>query len=283
MPERHRSPSSGPRTETGGPTDAPRNRSRLEGEDLVVGYGPRPVIDGLDITVPTGELSVIVGPNACGKSTLLRALARMLPLRRGQVFLDGATIGTYAPKEVARRLGLLPQSPVAPEGIVVEDLVARGRYPHQRVLQWWSEEDQRAVEHAMERAGVVDLAQRPVLELSGGQRQRVWIALALAQDTPVLLLDEPTTYLDIAHQVEVLDLARSLQEEGTTVVLVLHELNLAFRYATHLIVMSAGEVVARGNPREIVTPQLLHEVYGLACRVLEDPESGAPLVVPRAH
>jgi iron complex transport system ATP-binding protein len=246
-----------------------------------VGYGERSVIEGLDVEVPTGGLTVIVGPNACGKSTLLRALARMLPVRRGSVELDGRPIGSYGTKEVARRLGLLPQSPVAPEGIVVEDLVARGRYPHQGILRQWTPEDQRAVAAALERAGVADLADRVVGELSGGQRQRVWIALALAQDTPILLLDEPTTYLDISHQVDVLNLARSLQRDGITVVVVLHELNLAFRYATHLIVMSQGAVVVQGQPREVVTEELIEDVYGLPCRIIEDPETGSPLVVPR--
>ena len=253
---------------------------RLRGRELTIGYGDSAVIEGLDIGIPTGELTVIVGPNACGKSTLLRALARMLPARSGTVELDGVPIGDHPTKEVARRLGLLPQSPVAPDGIVVGDLVARGRYPHQGVLRQWSESDRVAVEAAMERAGVGALADRFVSELSGGQRQRVWIALALAQETPILLLDEPTTYLDIAHQVEVLGLARSLQREGYTVVVVLHELNLAFRYASNLIVMRAGEIVAQGGVDEIVTAELIEQVYGLRCRLLEDPVSGRPLVVP---
>lgn len=254
--------------------------ARLAGRDLTVGYGDAAVISGLDIAIPAGELTVIVGPNACGKSTLLRALARMLPARTGVVELDDAPIGSYAPKEVARRLGLLPQSPVAPDGIVVADLVARGRYPHQGVLRQWSDADQRAVDEAMARAGVTELAERMVGELSGGQRQRVWIAMALAQQTPILLLDEPTTFLDIAHQVEVLDLARSLRRDGYTVVVVLHELNLAFRYASHLIVMHAGDVVAQGPVAQVVTAELIERVYGLPCRILTDPVSGRPLVIP---
>ncbi len=253
---------------------------RLAGRDLTIGYGDKTIITGLDIRIPTGELTVIVGPNACGKSTLLRALARMLPTKTGTVELDGAPIGSYPPKEVARRLGLLPQSPIAPDGIVVEDLVARGRYPHQGVLRQWSEKDQQAVDSAMDRAGVTDLADRMVGELSGGQRQRVWIAMALAQQTPILLLDEPTTYLDIAHQVEVLNLARGLQRDGYTVVVVLHELALAFRYATNLIVMQEGAVVAQGEVDQVVTAELVEEVYGLPCRLITDPVSGRPIVVP---
>lgn len=253
---------------------------RLAGRDVTIGYGDRTIIAGLDVRIPTGELTVIVGPNACGKSTLLRALARMLPARTGVVELDGQPIAGYPPKEVARRLGLLPQSPTAPDGIVVEDLVARGRYPHQGVLRQWSDADTRAVESAMARAGVADLADRMVGELSGGQRQRVWIAMALAQQTPILLLDEPTTYLDIAHQVEVLNLARELQRGGQTVVVVLHELNLAFRYATNLIVMHEGAIVVQGEVADIVTERLIADVYGLPCRLLDDPVSGRPLVVP---
>jgi iron complex transport system ATP-binding protein len=248
---------------------------------LTVGYGDQRVIADLDVAIPTGQLTVIVGPNACGKSTLLRALARMLPARTGQVELDGRAITAYPPKEVARRLGLLPQSPIAPDGIVVEDLVARGRYPHQGVLRQWSDRDQRAVDSAMSRAGVADLSDRLVGELSGGQRQRVWIALALAQQTPILLLDEPTTYLDIAHQVEVLNLARSLQREGFTVVVVLHELTLAFRYATWLIVMSQGAIVAQGPVAEVVTAELIEQVYNLPCQLIVDPVSGRPIVVPQ--
>jgi iron complex transport system ATP-binding protein len=255
----------------------------LAAHGLSVGYGEHIVIASLDVTIPTGELTVIVGPNACGKSTLLRALARMLPARAGTVELDGQEISRYAPKEVARRLGLLPQSPIAPDGIAVEDLVARGRYPHQGILRQWSARDQDAVNSAMDRAGVADLADRLVAELSGGQRQRVWIGLALAQQTPILLLDEPTTFLDIAHQVEVLDLARGLQREGFTVVVVLHELTLAFRYATHLIVMSGGAITAQGPVVKVVTAELIESVYGLPCQLITDPISGRPIVIPSKY
>ena len=252
----------------------------LIAENIRVGYGNRVIIDDLSVTIPAGELTVIVGPNACGKSTLLRALARMLPVTAGRVVLNGTPIKQLASKAIARQLGLLPQSPNAPDGIIVADLVARGRYPHQGVLKQWSDADAAAVKQAMQRARVDELADRPVAELSGGQRQRVWIAMTLAQDTPILLLDEPTTYLDISHQVEVLRLARQLQREGRTVVVVLHELNLAFRYATNLIVMRDGAIVAEGAVNDVVTAELVHEVYGLLCVVLTDPISGRPLVSP---
>lgn len=252
----------------------------LRARGITVGYGARTIIRGLDVDIPEGELTVIVGPNACGKSTLLRALARMLPVTTGAVELDGTPIGKLNPKAIARKLGLLPQNPVAPDGIVVEDLVGRGRYPHQGVLRQWSDADGRAVERALERADVAELADRYAGELSGGQRQRVWIAMALAQETPILLLDEPTTYLDIAHQVEVLNLARELQRDGFTVVVVLHELNLAFRYATNLIVMKEGGIVAQCEVNDIVTEGLIRDVYGLPCRLIPDPVVGRPLVVP---
>lgn len=253
----------------------------LAGKGLVVGYGGAPVLDGVDFAVPSGQFTVIVGPNACGKSTLLKTLARVLRPSSGQVELSGRAISSYSPKQVARQVALLPQSPQAPEGISVADLVARGRHPHQSLLRQWSLADERAVQDALERAGVANLADRRVEELSGGQRQRVWIAMALAQDTPVLLLDEPTTYLDISHQVEVLELAAALQRQGRTVVAVLHELALAFRYATHLVVMRQGAIVAQGPPREIVTEQLIEKVFDLPCQLLHDPQTGAPLVLPR--
>ncbi|GLZ42779.1 ABC transporter ATP-binding protein [Actinokineospora sp. NBRC 105648] len=256
---------------------------RLRADGLTLGYDDRVVARDLSLTIPDGSFTVIVGPNACGKSTLLKALARMVKPRAGTVHLDGAPIGSYSTREIARRLGLLPQSSIAPPGITVGDLVARGRYPHRRLLRQWSTADERAVVEAMRGTGVDALAARPVDELSGGQRQRVWLAMVLAQQTSVLLLDEPTTFLDIAHQVEVLDLCADLHEQGNTLVLVLHDLNQACRYATHLVVMSAGAVVAQGDPAEIVTPDLLADVFGLPCRVIEDPETNTPLVVPLAR
>lgn len=253
---------------------------RLVGRDLSVGYGDHQVISHLDVSIPSGEITVIVGPNACGKSTLLRTIARLLPTSTGVVELDGVPIDSYASKDVARRLGLLPQSPLSPDGILVEDLVGRGRYPHQGVLRQWSSRDQEAVDVALQRAGVADLAGRQITDLSGGQRQRVWLAMILAQETPILLLDEPTTYLDITHQVEVLNLARQLHREGVTVVMVLHELTLAFRYATNLVVMKDGAIVAQGPVSDVVTTELIEDVYDLPCQLLTDPVNERPIVIP---
>lgn len=258
--------------------------SRLEAQSIRVGYDERVIIDDLTMHVPDGRITAVVGANACGKSTLLRALARLLKPASGTVLLDGESIHSMRTKEVARRLGLLPQSAIAPDGITVADLVARGRAPHQRLLQQWSREDEAAVVGAMEVTNTLDLAHRPVDELSGGQRQRVWIALTLAQRTPLLLLDEPTTFLDIAHQVEVLDLVAELNErDGTTVVMVLHDLNQACRYAHHVIAMKVGAVVAVGGPTEVITPSLVRDVFGLDCVVIDDPVAGTPLVVPAAR
>jgi iron complex transport system ATP-binding protein len=247
--------------------------SRLGGVGMTLAYERRVVARDLTVAVPDRSFTVVIGPNACGKSTLLRALARTLRPTAGTVLLDGRDIHTMRSREVARTLGLLPQSSVAPEGITVADLVARGRYPHQGL-----------VAESMAATGVTELAARPVDELSGGQRQRVWIAMALAQQTSLLLLDEPTTYLDVAHQIEVLDLcARLHEEQGRTLVAVLHDLHHAARWATHLIAMRDGRVVAQGDPREVVTAALVEEVFGLPCRIVEDPETGTPLVVPRAR
>ena len=258
--------------------------TRLRADDLELAYDRRVVAEHLGVEIPDASFTVIVGPNACGKTTLLRALARLLKPRRGGVYLDGALITSRPSKEVARELGLLPQSSIAPDGITVADLVARGRYPHQRLLRQWSRDDERAVGEAMAATRVGDLADRIVDELSGGQRQRVWLAMALAQETPILLLDEPTTFLDIAHQVEVLDLCAELHSErGRTLVAVLHDLNHAARYATHLVAMRDGAIVAQGEPAETVTAELVEAVFGLPCRVIDDPESGTPLVVPAAR
>ena len=249
-------------------------------EGLVMAYGETPVIDGLDLAVPRGSFTVIVGPNGCGKSTLLRALARTMKPRAGRVMLDGAPISELRGKEVARRVALLPQSPVAPEAITVGDLVARGRYPHQGLLRQWSTEDARAVEAALAATETVELRDRLVSSLSGGQRQRVWLAMALAQDTEILLLDEPTTFLDIAHQYEMLSLCSRLHAEGRTLVAVLHDLNQAARFATHLVVMSDGAIVAQGEPSEIITADLVESVFGLPARIIPDPVTGTPLIVP---
>jgi iron complex transport system ATP-binding protein len=260
------------------PVPLPRG---LRADRLSLGYGDVPVVDGLSLDIPTGQVTVIVGANACGKSTLLRGLARLLRPVAGTVLLDGQDIHRLPTREVATRLGILPQQPVAPEGLTVEDLVARGRHPHQRWFRQWSTSDEVAVAAALEATGTTELAHRPVDELSGGQRQRVWIALALAQGAPLMLLDEPTTFLDLAHQVEVLDLLADLNEhEGRTVVLVLHDLNLACRYADHLVAMAGGRVVATGPPALVVTEELVAEVFGLDARVVDDPVTGTPLVVP---
>ncbi len=261
------------------PSDAPP--SRLYAQDLTLAYESRIVSTALDVVIPDASFTVIVGANGCGKSTLLRALSRMITPTRGAAYLDGTDITAMRSKEVARRLGLLPQSPIAPDGITVADLVARGRHPHQRLLRQWSREDDRVVADALEATGMRELADRYVDELSGGQRQRAWVAMALAQQTDILLLDEPITFLDIAYQVEVLDLCADLHEhQGYTLVAVLHDLNHACRYATHLIALRDGRIVAQGRPSDIVTAELVEEVFGLPCQIVEDPQSGTPLVVP---
>ena len=253
----------------------------LAAENLTLGYGDRTIVAGLDLTIPPGRVTAIVGANGCGKSTVLRALARLLPAQRGRVLLDDRPLTTIASKEIARTLGLLPQSPVAPEGISVADLVGRGRHPHQKLLARWSMRDYEVVAQSLEATGISDLADRPVDELSGGQRQRVWIAMALAQETDILLLDEPTTFLDVAHQIEVLDLLTDLNHDrGSTIVMVLHDLNLAARYADQLVAVLDGRIHAIGAPAEIVTDALVRDVFGLECRVIADPSTGKPLVLP---
>ncbi|MGN7294813.1 ABC transporter ATP-binding protein [Rhizobium sp. SAFR-030] len=248
---------------------------------LSAGYGDRIILDGLDLPIPTGRITVIVGANACGKSTLLHTMSRLLFPRAGQVVLDGKSIHKVAPRDLAKTLGLLPQSPIAPEGITVADLVSRGRHPHQGMFSRWSRKDEEAVAAALVATKTEDLAERPVDELSGGQRQRVWIAMALAQDTRVLLLDEPTTFLDISHQVEVLDLLTDLNHaRGTTIVMVLHDLNLAARYADHLVAMVDGRLHASGTPEEVLTVENVRTVFGLESRVIIDPTSGKPIMLP---
>ena len=256
---------------------------RLGARDLSLGYGAAPIVEGLTVDVAPGAVTAIVGPNACGKSTLLRGLARLMSPAAGQVILDGSDITRLRTKDVAKRLGLLPQSSIAPEGITVADLVTRGRFPHQTMLRQFSRTDQQAVADAMAATGVTAIAGRPVDQLSGGQRQRVWIAMVLAQQTPLILLDEPTTFLDIAHQIELLDLFADLNaEQGCTIVAVLHDLNHACRFADQIIAMKAGAIVAQGNPADVITATLVEEVYGLQCQVIDDPETGTPLVIPRA-
>jgi len=253
----------------------------LVAEELTLAYGDRTVIEGLDLAVPAGRITAIVGANASGKSTLLRSMSRLLSPRAGRVLLDGKAVHRMPAKELARTLGLLPQSPIAPEGITVSDLVGRGRHPHQGVFSRWSREDDAAVAAALEATQTTALAERAVDELSGGQRQRVWIAMALAQQTDLLLLDEPTTFLDVSHQIEVLDLLTDLnQVRGTTIVMVLHDLNMAARYADHLVALEAGRVHASGDPAAVLTEDCVRTVFGLDSRVVLDPVSGKPLMLP---
>jgi iron complex transport system ATP-binding protein len=253
----------------------------VELKAVTLGYGRRPVITELDLVIPAGQLTVVVGPNGCGKSTALRAMARLLSPQRGAVLLDGRDIRDLSTRQVARRMGLLPQQSMVPEGIRVAELVARGRYPHQGLFQQWSEADEMAVADAMAQTGVSSYSSVPVDQLSGGQRQRVWIAMVLAQETAVLLLDEPTTFLDLTHQLEILDLCRHLTNAGDrTVVAVMHDLGLACRYADHLVAMRDGAVVAAGPPAQIVTAKLIREVFEVEAIVVPDPVSGTPLVIP---
>jgi iron complex transport system ATP-binding protein len=259
--------------------DAARLRTRA----LRLGYGNQVVVPHLDLDIVDGSVTAIVGPNGCGKSTLLRALGRLLRPAGGEVLLDGERIQQLPTREVARRLGILPQTPTAPDGLTVADLVVRGRQPHQSWLRQWSRADEEIVAQALAWTGLSELAEHPVDTLSGGQRQRAWISMALAQGTDILLLDEPTTYLDLAHQIDVLELIDRLhRERGRTVVMVLHDLNLAARYARYLVAMKDGRVLASGAPAQVLTAELVEEVFGLRVMVIEDPASGTPLVVPLA-
>ncbi|MFJ6983752.1 MULTISPECIES: ABC transporter ATP-binding protein [unclassified Streptomyces] len=253
----------------------------MRAEGLRLAYDDRVVVHDLDLAVPPGRVTAIVGANACGKSTLLRALARLLAPKAGAVHLDGRAVHTIPTRALAQRLGILPQAPVAPEGLTVVDLVGRGRAPHQSWWRQWSSADEDAVHEALRATSMSDLAHRAVDELSGGQRQRAWIALAVAQGTPVMLLDEPTTYLDLAHQIDVLDLITDLnRHQGRTVVMVLHDLNQACRYADHVVAMKAGRIVAEGAPADVITAEVVEDVFGLRCVIGEDPVSGTPMVIP---
>lgn len=257
---------------------------QLAATGLSLAYGDRPIVTELDVAISPGVITSIVGANGCGKSTLLRALSRLLTPAAGSVVLDGQSIHARPTKEVARVLGLLPQSPVSPEGIVVADLVGRGRHPHQKALARWSEHDYAVVADALEATGIAELAERSVDELSGGQRQRVWIAMALAQETDILLLDEPTTFLDVAHQIDVLDLLTDLcRERGTTIVMVLHDLNLAARYSDVLIAMKDGQIIAHGTSTDVLTSATVEHVFGIANHITIDPVSGTPMVTPKGR
>jgi iron complex transport system ATP-binding protein len=247
---------------------------------LTLAYDGAPIVDAMDLTIPAGKITALVGPNGCGKSTLLRGLARLLAPRAGAVLLDGRAIHTLPTKALARELGILPQGPVAPEGLTVRELVAQGRYPHQSWYQQWSETDERATRSALEKTGMADLAERPVDALSGGQRQRAWIAMTLAQETRVLLLDEPTTYLDMSHQLEVMHLLRDLNADGATVVLVVHDLNLAARYAHHMVAIANGSVACAGSPSDVMTEQMLRDVFSVKADIVRDARLGVPLCLP---
>ena len=255
----------------------------LSGENLALGYTSGTlVVDDQSVTIPAARITVIVGPNACGKSTLLRGLAGLMRPDSGRVLLDGSEIARLPATELARRLGMLPQQPSTPDGITVADLVGRGRHPHQRWFRQWSADDEAAVSAALHETGMTGLADRPVAELSGGQRQRAWIALVLAQGPATMLLDEPTTFLDLAHQLDVLDLLRTVNtEQRRTIVMVLHDLELAARYADHLIAMRDGRIVAEGAPSAVVTEELVASVFGVDALVTPDPLTGTPLVLPR--
>jgi iron complex transport system ATP-binding protein len=253
----------------------------LHTEQLTLAYDSATIIERLDVTIPPRQITALVGPNGCGKSTLLRGLARLLQARGGAVYLDGAAIHTMPTKALAKRLGILPQSPVAPEGLTVRELAAQGRYPHQTWFQQWSAADEAALAHALSLTGMTELADRPVDALSGGQRQRAWIAMTLAQETPIVLLDEPTTFLDMAHQIEVLHVLQRLnRDEGRTVVMVVHDLNHAARYAQHIIAMAQGAVIAAGAPAAVITAAMLRRVFGVEADIVTDPRTGVPLCIP---
>jgi iron complex transport system ATP-binding protein len=257
---------------------------RLQAKNLTLAYDRNPIIQGLNLQIPSGQISVLVGPNGCGKSTILKGLARILKPKHGSVILDGQAIHSLSTRQLARQMGILPQAPVAPEGLTVKDLVAQGRYPHQSWWQQWSLLDEKMTHQALVITHLLDLADRPLEQLSGGQRQRAWIAMALAQDTPILLLDEPTTFLDLVHQMEVLELLWELnQEQQRTVVMVLHDLNQACRFAHHLVAILEGEVVAQGPPQHVISPEVVKKVFGLKCHIMTDPVTGSPLCIPLSH
>lgn len=254
--------------------------NRLSAENLALAYDNTLIINALNLTIPTGKITALVGPNGCGKSTLLRGLARLLSPKRGRVYLDGKAIHTMPTKELAKQIGILPQSPVAPEGLTVRELVAQGRYPHQSWFQQWSKLDEELTWEAMKITNIDGFADRPLDTLSGGQRQRAWIAMALAQETEILLLDEPTTFLDLAYQIEVLDLLHELNETGRTIIMVLHELNHACRYAHNLIAMREGQICVQGDPHQVLTAAMVAEVFRINAHIVPDPVTGTPMCIP---
>lgn len=257
------------------------NPATLIARDLSLAYDGTVIVQDLTLAIPTGKITALIGANGCGKSTLLRGLARLLKPVSGAVYLDSKSIFQRPTKEVAQQLGLLPQNPVAPEGLTVKDLVAQGRYPYQNWLQQWSPQDEKIVQRALEITDLTQFADRALDTLSGGQRQRAWIAMALAQDTEILLLDEPTTFLDLAHQIEILDLLYDLnQREGRTIVMVLHDLNQACRYADYLVAVQAGRIFAAGDPESVMTAEIVRSVFDLDCQIFSDPIAGTPMCVP---
>lgn len=261
-----------------------KSSHQFQTEDIVAGYEQKMVLDHINIQLRSNQINTIIGANACGKSTLLKAMARLLKPREGKITLDGKAIHKIPSKQLARTLGLLPQSPIVPEGITVADLVGRGRFPHQSLLKGWSLKDYQAVAEAMETMNITELAEQNIDELSGGQRQRVWIAMALTQQTDILFLDEPTTFLDITYQLEILDLLTDLnRRHGTTIVMVLHDVNLSARYADHIFALREGRLAASGAPSEVITADMMKEIYGLDCTVIEDPVSLSPMVVPKGR
>ena len=262
-------------------TNPHTSSSSFSGQDLHLSYGGPMIVEGLTITIPTQAITAIIGPNGCGKSTLLKALARILIPEKGKVEVNEVDIHSQSTKEIARQIGLLPQNPRSPDGITVSDLIQRGRYPHQGIFRQWSREDEASVNNALSLTGLSSFSDKPIDELSGGQRQRVWIAMLLAQETPIMLLDEPTTHLDIAHQIEVLDLLKELTEQhNRTIVMVLHDINLAVRYADNLIAMRDGKIKTAGKPHNVVTVQMIQDVFSIKTQILQDPISGSPLCIP---
>jgi len=256
-------------------------RHTFQAEGITAGYDNKTILHDVSLSIPSNKISIIIGSNGCGKSTLLKTMARLIKPTSGQVTLEGKPIHKIPPKQFARVLGLLPQSPIVPEGITVADLVGRGRYPHQTFLKGWTKKDYEAVAEAMEVMNITEFANRHIDELSGGQRQRAWIAMALAQQTDILFLDEPTTYLDITYQVEILDLLTDLNRKyGTTIVMVLHDINLSARYADHIFAMHKGKLIAEGEPSAVITDTLIEDIFGLHCNVISDPVSDSPFVVP---
>ncbi|RKD71333.1 iron complex transport system ATP-binding protein [Sinobaca qinghaiensis] len=261
-----------------------KSAHQFQTEQIVAGYDQKMILDHIDVEICSNQINTIIGANACGKSTLLKTMARLLKPKKGNITLDGKAIHKIPSKQLARIVGLLPQSPIVPEGITVADLVGRGRFPHQSFLKGWTKEDYEAIAEAMETMNITELADRNIDELSGGQRQRVWIAMALTQQTDILFLDEPTTFLDITYQVEILDLLTDLnQKYGTTIVMVLHDVNLAARYADHIFALRQGQLIAEGSPSEVITEELIKDIYNLDCLVIEDPVSRSPLVVPKGR